>query len=264
MNASDFLSKFINRAHSSWHQILLDGLSAIEVESPGYLQVLSSATFLPQGDHLFAAFSQPMSQVTHVLIGEGPYPRTESANGYCFMDGAVGSLWSDDANGGLSKQVNRATSLRNFVKMLLVAEKHIGLSELNSASIADFVAQARLAPANYIQSMAQLQGNFLRQGFLLLNATLVFREDTPPLKDAKAWLPFLEVVLRALSLRSANEARVKVILWGKIAERLKSIGALNDSNLLTTIRAEHPYNLSFIANPDMHRLFGPLQLLKPC
>jgi uracil-DNA glycosylase len=73
---------------------------------------------------LFAAFAQPLDRVRYVLVGEGPYPRAESATGVCFMDGAVGDLWSE---AGLSKPVNRATSLRNFMKMLLVADGQLQL-----------------------------------------------------------------------------------------------------------------------------------------
>ena len=61
---------------------------------------------------------RPLSSVRTILFGESPYPREGSANGYAFWDAAVENLWSDS---GLSKAVNRATSLRNFIKMLLLA-----------------------------------------------------------------------------------------------------------------------------------------------
>ena len=48
------------------------------------------------------------------------------ANGYAFWDAAVNELWSDN---GLSKAVNRATSLRNFIKMLLVTEGALSLGK---------------------------------------------------------------------------------------------------------------------------------------
>src|SRR5579864_9224505 len=89
---------------------------------PHYLAALAESYFLPTEGRLFAAFKQPLDKVTHVLVGEGPYPRVESATGVCFMDGAVGALWSER---GLSKAVNRATSLRNFMKMLLVADRQL-------------------------------------------------------------------------------------------------------------------------------------------
>lgn len=178
------------------------------------------------------------------------------------MDGAVKSLWALEEGGGLSKQVNRATSLRNFMKMLLVAERHIDLCHLRLETIAEFAAKAKLQPNLYIQSLMQLQANFLNRGFLLLNASLVFREEVSPVIDAKAWLPFLDVVLKAITSREPNVSRVTVILWGKIADRLKTIEYLQDSERLSIAKAEHPYNLSFISNRQMHALFSPLNLLR--
>ncbi len=74
---------------------------------------------MPGSDQLLAAFKRERSGVRYLLIGESPYPRRESANGIAFYDAAVGSLWSEQ---GLSKPVNRATSLRNIIKTALLAE----------------------------------------------------------------------------------------------------------------------------------------------
>src|SRR4051794_35273708 len=103
-------------AHASWRPVLVKGLEAVAESDPGYLPALAADSYLPTDGRLFAAFTQPLDKVRYVLVGEGPYPREQSATGVCFMDGAVESLWSEK---GLSKQVNRATSLRNFMKMLL-------------------------------------------------------------------------------------------------------------------------------------------------
>ncbi|MCD8542804.1 MAG: hypothetical protein LRY69_05290 [Gammaproteobacteria bacterium] len=86
-----------------------------------YLEFLLSDTrWLPGMDKVFNAFMLPFEQVNYILLGESPYPRAASANGYAFWDQSVGEIWSTN---GLSKSVNRATSLRNFIKMLLVAAK---------------------------------------------------------------------------------------------------------------------------------------------
>lgn len=257
----DEFEPMLESAHSSWRAILREGLQAIEQQVPNYLTDLIATGFLPRQTSLFAAFSQPLQRVSYVLVGEGPYPRSESANGYCFMDGAVNSLWSSDTKFGLSKQVNRATSLRNFMKMLFVAENHIGLSDLDSNSIAEFVRKARSDSSPYIQTMADLQTNFLQRGFLLLNASLVFRSDVAPAKDAKAWSPFLNVIFQSLSQESGPQQKIKIILWGKIADRLLALKSVQAPTNLSFVRAEHPYNLSFISNPEMHSLFQPLQLL---
>ncbi|MES2016489.1 MAG: uracil-DNA glycosylase [Pseudomonadota bacterium] len=232
----------LSRAHPSWQSLLRQGLAAID---PDYLAALAASDYLPTEQRLFAAFSLPLPDVRYVLVGEGPYPRADSATGVCFMDGAVGSLWSE---GGLSKPVNKATSLRNFMKMLLVADGKLDLADTGGAAIA-----ARACSAGAIQTLAQLQDKLIGQGFLLLNASLVFRPDVAPAIDARAWLPFLQTVLAAL-----HETRPTLVLWGKIAEQLQK---LPETAGLPQIVSEHPYNLSFIGHREMQALFGPMQLL---
>jgi len=92
----------LEKVHPSWLPAIHHGLLAIEARTPDYLASLIDGQFLPDQGRLFAAFSRPLEQVRYVLVGEGPYPRSESATGVCFMDGAVDALWSDEA--GLSKK----------------------------------------------------------------------------------------------------------------------------------------------------------------
>ena len=179
-------------ADASWRPILLKGLEAVAAANPDYLPSLAADAYLPTGQRLFAAFALPLPTVCYVLVGEGPYPRAESATGVCFMDGAVGELWSE---AGLSKPVNRATSLRNFMKMLLVADGQLSAGETGAAAMAPVAANAR--GNGSIQTLAQLQANLTGHGFLLLNAALVFRPHVPPVIEARAWLPLLQVVLAA-------------------------------------------------------------------
>ena len=87
----------LSLAHVSWHPILLRGLHAVMAADPAYLPTLAVDDYLPTQGRLFAAFALPLAQVRYVLVGEGPYPRADSATGVCFMDGAVGSLWSATA-----------------------------------------------------------------------------------------------------------------------------------------------------------------------
>lgn len=236
-------------ADASWRPILLKGLEAVAAANPDYLPSLAADAYLPTGQRLFAAFALPLPTVCYVLVGEGPYPRAESATGVCFMDGAVGELWSE---AGLSKPVNRATSLRNFMKMLLVADGQLSAGETGAAAMAPVAANAR--GNGSIQTLAQLQANLTGHGFLLLNAALVFRPHVPPVIEARAWLPLLQVVLAALAGTGA-----KLVLWGKIAEQLKK---LPECDALEQVCSEHPYNLSFITHAEMQQLFGPMQLLR--
>ncbi len=241
----------LSRAHASWRPHLQKGLEAIARADPGYLPRLAADDYLPTKQRLFAAFALPFEQVRYVLVGEGPYPRADSATGVCFMDGAVGSLWCAS---GLSKPVNRATSLRNFMKMLLVADGQLRADDTSGAAMAPVAAAAQGDGA--IQTLAELQDNLTSHGFLLLNATLVFRPHVKPVVDARAWLPFLQVVLDALGGR---EPAPTLILWGKIAEALQK---LPETARFPQLVSEHPYNLSFIGNVGMQTLFGPMRLLR--
>jgi uracil-DNA glycosylase len=241
----------LDRADASWRPCLLAGLQAVARADPGYLPALANDHYLPTGQRLFAAFALPLGQVRYVLVGEGPYPRAESATGVCFMDGAVGELWCDS---GLSKPVNRATSLRNFMKMLLVADGQLQPDDTGGAAMAPVAAAAR--GNGWIQTLAQLQDKLTRHGFLLLNAALVFRPHVAPAIDARGWQPFLQSVLAALAQQPEPPT---LVLWGKIAEQLKR---LPETAGFPQACAEHPYNLSFIQHQGMQQLFGPLRLLR--
>jgi uracil-DNA glycosylase len=241
----------VELADPSWRAHLLSGMEAMARADPGYLPALAADQYLPTRNRLFAAFALPLGKVRYVLVGEGPYPREESATGICFMDGAVRDLWCES---GLSKAVNRATSLRNFMKMLLVAEGKLGAQGCGGAALAPVAAAAQTDGS--IRTLAQLQENLTREGFLLLNAALVFRPHVAPAVEARAWQPFLRSVLAALADRPEPPT---LVLWGKIAEQLKK---LPETARFAQACAEHPYNLSFIRHEGMQALFGPMQLLR--
>lgn len=247
----------IKLAHMSWQPVLERALDAVDKAFPDYLASLADDHYLPNGGRVFAAFAQPRHAVRYVLVGEGPYPRPDSATGVCFMDGAVSLLWSEK---GLSKPVNRATSLRNFMKMLLVADGQLDVTQTTGEPLAAVAHRARMS-SDVIQTLPELQSNLTAEGFLLLNATLVFRPAVPPVREAKAWLPFLQTVLSALAdqgERAGSEPPI-LVLWGKIAVQLQALPA-NDR--FPKKISEHPYNLSFIANPVMQQLFAPMKLLQ--
>ncbi len=229
----------------SWNECLIRGLAKV---SPKYLELLQSAPeWLPGRDKIFNAFSLPLSQVNYILLGESPYPRRESANGYAFWDAAVQELWSPT---GLSKKVNRATSLRNILKMLLIAEGQLDRDNATQEEI------AKINKSAYVQTNNEFFQNLLTRGFLLLNASPVLQSG-PPQKDARAWQPFIHELLDCLL---EKQPQVKLILFGRIANMLEPF--LQHHPRLKMLCAEHPYNISFITNEDVINFFRPLHLLK--
>src|SRR5579872_5478996 len=95
----------LEAADISWHACIKQGLAEMD---PLYLETLyTDNQWLPGSQNIFNAFSLPVAKVNFLLLGESPYPRAASANGYAFWDAAVKELWSET---GLSKSVNRATS----------------------------------------------------------------------------------------------------------------------------------------------------------
>ncbi|HBI21825.1 MAG TPA: uracil-DNA glycosylase [Legionella sp.] len=196
---------------------------------------------MPGKESLFAAFSMPLSSTRYILLGESPYPRAQSANGYAFWDGAVGSLMSPT---GLSKSVNRATSLRNFIKMLLHARGDLK-DDFSQTAI------ARLDQSVYLQTASQLFGALMAHGVLLLNASLVYSEGKIPY-HARQWRPFMQSVLLQLA---EYKPALELILFGRVAAQM------SEASRFKCLMAEHPYNISFITNPDVVAFFKPMDLL---
>ena len=230
---------------TTWHECMQKGISKIDTD---YLRQLNlSNDWLPGPEKIFTAFSLPLDKVNYVLFGESPYPRRESANGFAFWDAAVQDLWSDT---GLSKKVNRATSLRNILKMLLIAEGSLNKNHTDQESIANVSKQS------FVQTNNELFTNFINHGFLLLNATPVLQESGAPQKDARAWYPFIKELLDCLIQKRPE---VKFILLGRIANMIDNLITQPD---VEKIYAEHPYNISFISNQKMLDFFKPLHLLQ--
>lgn len=235
------MSKEYNRlnVHPQWEGIIQQAFGTLD---PAYWQELRlSSDWLPGLARVFAAFSRPLEGVRYILVGESPYPRAESANGYAFWDDAVVDLWGVN---GLSARVNRATSLRNFIKMLLVAG-----GDLTD----DVSAQAimRLDVSRYHTTLSALFERMVASGFVLLNASLVYRESEV-MHHAKQWQPFILSVLTQLSRINPT---IRLVLFGRVAEKFVA------ATPLPSVHAPHPYNISFIHNPDVIALFKPLNLL---
>ena len=247
MNNRDFvLSR--SAVHEQWQDILDDALEAVDAD---YLsQLIDSNAWLPGINNLFSAFRRDRLGVRYVLIGESPYPRKPSANGIAFYDAAVDELWSKT---GLSKTVNRATSLRNIIKTALLAEGYIvpdRQGKISQASIAE------VDKTGMVQTMGALFQALQDNGFLMLNATPVLHPERKPSQEAKYWHGFLLRLLE--SLAASLDQPATLVLWGKIAESIEPLAVAGRYHKLA---CEHPYNLSFIQNPAMLSLFRELKLL---
>ncbi len=247
-NIQTLISK--SKVHADWQPLLSTALTTLD---ESYLaELLEEPNWLPGVNHLFKAFQRNLKDVHYLLIGESPYPRQQSANGIAFYDAAVGDLWSDS---GLSKAVNRATSMRNILKTALLAEGHLTLNRQGKITQE---AIAQVDKTGLIKTMAELFENLHRRGFLMLNATPVLHPTRKPVQEALFWQDFLHSILTLLA--DSLDHQPTLVLWGKIAKNIEALPAAGRYQKLTS---EHPYNISFIDNPLMQNLFAEIQILKP-
>lgn len=228
----------IEKTHPEWHALLNGAVTRLD---PAYVdQLMRTTDWFPGPNFLFSAFNERLSSIKYLLLGESPYPRRGSANGYAFWDQAVDSLWSDS---GLSKAVNRATSLRNLIKMLLRARGEMDVSQPGIS---------RLNKSSLTSTAPQLFTNFIQNGFLLLNASLVYSDGCVP-EHARQWRGFMQSLFEGLAL---NHPSLGLVLFGRIALQVPK------TSLNIALQAEHPYNLSFITNQAVLDFFKPLDLLR--
>lgn len=239
----------LSAVHEEWFDLLQGALSQVNYD---YIQqLLEHEDWLPGKRNLFAAFRRDLKHCNFILFGESPYPRRESANGIAFYDAAVSDIWS---NNGLSKGVNRATSLRNIVKTALVAQQLI--QPMDDGKIPQSLI-AELDKQGLVSNISELFDNLQQLGFLLFNATPVLHQSIKPVVEARYWTPFIDQLLQEITLHKSTLPTL--VLWGRIAHQMESVAAANNYK---KIIGEHPYNLSFIQNPDMLKLFAELNILQ--
>ena len=226
-----------------WRPIIAGALEKLPAEYLSYL--LENGEYLPGKERLLAAFdAMEPDEVKYILFGQDPYPRRESATGYAFMDGRVDRIFCEK---GLCKEVNRATSLRNFMKMLLVAAGELKCDDLSQSAIAS------IAKDGMIETMDELKDKLSDAGVLLLNSSLVFDGAANSGKHISLWRPFMESLLDALSAYD-----VKLILFGAHAAKIEKLEA---AAKMEKIKLPHPYNHSFICLKEALELFGSMDLL---
>ncbi len=230
--------------HASWHPIVSEAYASLD---EGYQTFLTKETsYFPEKENILNAFKTlPKEQVKYILFGQDPYPRKESASGYAFIDKKVQSLFSFS---GLSKEVNRATSLRNFIKMALVVRGDLSIEDTSQEAI------SHLDKTQMIDSIEALRLNFEKNGVLLLNTALIFTDKKSSAQHIRAWRPFMKALLKALEAQ-----KPQLILFGAHAAELKKHFSLEN---FQSIEIPHPYNHRFIADENAHKIFAPMKLLE--
>ncbi len=238
----------LSSVHEEWIKPLNSALQTVDQD---YLQsLINDDQWLPGPHKVFAAFQRDLKNCRYILFGESPYPRKVSANGIAFYDANVTELWSDN---GLSKGVNKATSLRNIMKAALLAEgliKPDGDGKIPQSVIATVDKQY------LITTIHQLFTALQKKGFLLFNATPVLHPDRKPVHEARYWSNFVNQLL--FEIQQHKQQLPTLILWGQIAQKIEAMPAAKNFPKLIS---EHPYNISFISNETMLQLFRKLDLL---
>ena len=227
----------------SWKQIVEYAYAGL---SPKYREFLEKDEgYFPTFSNFLNAFhTLELKNTKYILFGQDPYPRCESANGYAFIDANVKTIFSQK---GFSKEVNRATSLRNFLKMLLLSENYLQEDNLTQEAI------SKIDKSEFINSIDELRENFERAGVLLLNTALIFtcKEDTK--LHVKEFRVFMQRLLSRL-----QESGIELILFGAMAKDIKK--SLPSALEFKTVETLHPYNIGFITDKKVQKFFKPLNL----
>lgn len=229
---------------NGWNKLLQKALNSLDKE---YLEFLEQDRgYFPTKENFLNAFKTlDLKDTKYILFGQDPYPRFDSAIGYAFIDGTATSLW--DEKGNISKQANKATSLRNFLKMLLICDDKLG-ADTSKESV------AKIDKSNYINCILELRDNFENNGILLLNTALIFTDKQQSKKHVKLWKPFIQSLLDQIKTMD-----IKLILFGSLAHEIDKFESAKE---FKKYYFEHPYNVSFIQNKKVHELFKPMKLLE--
>ncbi|RLA62785.1 MAG: uracil-DNA glycosylase [Epsilonproteobacteria bacterium] len=227
----------------SWDTLLTESYTSLSSDYRQFLE--ENKKYFPSKAYYLNAFKTLARQdVKYILFGQDPYPRLESVSGYAFIDAKVKALFSPT---GLSKEVNKASSLRNFIKMLLIARKDLISTNSSQEAI------SHIDKSTLIDSIHDLRENFEKNGVLLLNTALVFTDKQSSNSHTKEWRPFMRTLLKGL-----EKENPKLILFGNHAKALKKHLPLTK---FQTIELEHPYNHTFIENKRALKLFEGMKLL---
>lgn len=234
----------MTQLHPSWQKIINKALNHLDDDYLAFLQ--TNESYFPNKENFLNAFKTLSKEKTkYILFGQDPYPRKKSAIGYAFIDGMVENIW--DTKNGLSKEVNKATSLRNFIKMLLLCEKKLSETDTSKEAL------SKIDTSSYVQTMSELKNNFEKNGILLLNMGLIFTSKDKSTYHIKQWQPFIKAFLEQI-----KNDNIELILFGNLA---KEVEKFEVAQHFKHFKCEHPYNISFIFNKNVQNFFGQMKLL---
>lgn len=189
------------RLEASWKELLKD-----EFDKPYFLDLTKfvrgeyqSTTVYPPPKFIFNALdSLPVDQVKVVILGQDPYHGINQAHGLSFS---------------VPDRIPFPPSLQNIYK------------ELKADLGREIPRSGNLEP-------------WVKQGILLLNATLTVRANQAGSHQNKGWEIFTDAIIQRLA---AQETNLVFILWGNYAQRK---GAFIDSAKHLVIKSAHPSPLS--------------------
>ncbi len=232
------------KVHPSWQEIVQECYSKLDANYRDFLE--KDSGYFPSFSNFLNAFTTlPLDKTRYILFGQDPYPREKSAIGYAFIDGMVGDIFCVS---GLSKSVNRATSLRNFIKMLLVANGNLDKNSTTKEQI------GKIKKDGFITDIMQLKSNFEKNGVLLLNTSLIFTNKKETSLHVKQFRVFMNELLSRLQNKD-----IALILFGNIAKQMeKRFVPIKKYQLF---KSQHPYNVGFIKDSSVIEFFKPMSLL---
>lgn len=229
--------------HESWQKDIDIALNALDDEYLEFLHVNNG--YFPDIDNFLNPFKTlPKHKTKAILFGQDPYPREKSAIGYAFIDGMVEEIFGLN---GFSKRVNRATSLRNFLKMQLKAQGYLD-KDVSQKAISS------IPKDGLINSIFELKDNFEKEGVLLLNRALIFTCKEQTRLHVKAFKPFMEAFLKSIC-----DDKYELILFGNEAKTIQKL--LPKKHNFKLIPTQHPYNVGFIDDEIILDYFSHFNLL---
>lgn len=138
--------------------------------------------YLPAGNHVFRAFSRPLSQVKVLIVGQDPYPTPGHPVGLSFS---------------VAPGVAPPRSLVNIYRELV---EDLGLPHPTTGDLTPW-ADA---------------------GVMLLNRCLTVSPGQSASHRGRGWETITDQAIRTLSARAAQGAPLTAILWGRDAQSLKA------------------------------------------